>query len=393
MDIVVTQDFFPKIGGAHLWLYENYRRWPSSVKLLTHRYGYGTQEADSQKLFDAREHGSLQIFRENILIEDVNLFDSRCRKRFWHITSIIGQLVQPNSTTIHCLRAFPEGFSGLLYKLRNPFKTSLVVYAHGEEILVAKSSKQLQIIAGLVYRAANLVIANSKNTEVLVKSLCSQATTVCIHPGVDAGFFLRTKQELAVYRRQWRWPEDTIVVSSIARMEPRKNQATVLKAIADLRDEGLPLAYVCGGDGEERTKLQEITRNLGIDDWVRFTGILSEDEKVMIYGASDIYAMPSIRCGQMLEGFGIVFLEAAAAGIPSICGDIGGQPEAVLDQKTGIVVNGLDIVAVKAAIRRLAIDSELRSKMGQEGVLWAKEHDWGRVSATTYAEILNYTTI
>ncbi|MCB0450942.1 MAG: glycosyltransferase family 4 protein [Confluentibacter sp.] len=391
MDIIVTQDFFPKIGGAHLWLYETYRRWPSPVKLLTHRYGCETREADSQTIFDARKHGSLRIFRENIAIDNISLFNSQCRNHFWQVSSIIRRLMDRNSNTIHCLRAFPEGFLGLLCKLKNPFQTCLIVYAHGEEILVAKSSRQLWVIANLVYRIANLVIVNSKNTELLVKSLCPQAITVCIHPGVDTTLFLRKKQELEAYRQQWQWPKNTIVVSTVARMEPRKNQATVLRAIADLRREGLPLAYVCGGGGEERAKLYETTQSLGLDAWVRFTGVLTEDEKIMIYGASDIYAMPSIEYGQMIEGFGIVFLEAAAAGIPSICGSVGGQPEAVLDQKTGIVVNGLDVVAVKNAIRRLAIDSNLRDKMGQEGILWAQEHDWSRVSAAIYDAILNHT--
>lgn len=391
MDIIVTQDFFPKIGGAHLWLYETYRRWPSPIKLLTHQCENGTKEADDQALFDTKAHGSLRIERQDILIEDINIFDSVSRKRFWQVSSIIHRLREKKSTTIHCLRAFPEGFSGLLCKLRDPLKVHLIIYAHGEEILVAKSSKQLQIIANLVYRAANLVITNSRNTEILVKNLCPQAKTVCIHPGVDANAFQRDKQEFKAHRLKWGWPLNTIIVSTIARMEPRKNQATVLNAIAELRREGLPLAYICGGDGEERGNLYEMTEKLGLTDWVLFTGVLTEDEKILTYGASDIYAMPSIEFGQMIEGFGIVFLEAAAAGVPSICGNIGGQPEAVLNQKTGIVVNGLDLLSVKEAIKRLAIDSTLRNTMGHEGISWSKENDWSQVSEKIYAEILYHS--
>jgi phosphatidylinositol alpha-1,6-mannosyltransferase len=154
----------------------------------------------------------------------------------------------------------------------------------------------------------------------------------------------------------------------------------VIRAIAELRREGLPLAYVCGGGGEEKTKLVELVDALEMHEWVRFTGVLTDDERALTYGASDIYAMPSIMYGQMTEGFGIVFLEAAAVGIPSIAGNVGGQAEAVLDGKTGVVVDGLDLPQVKAAIKRLALDSSLRDQMGEEGVKWARSHDWAVVS-------------
>ena len=71
---------------------------------------------------------------------------------------------------------------------------------------------------------------------------------------------------------------------------------------------------------------------------MRFTGAVSDAEKKLIFAACDIHAMPSVQLGEMIEGFGIVFLEAAAAGKPSICGNIGGQAEAVLDGRTGLVV-------------------------------------------------------
>jgi phosphatidylinositol alpha-1,6-mannosyltransferase len=170
-------------------------------------------------------------------------------------------------------------------------------------------------------------------------------------------------------------------------MEQRKNHATVVKAIGELRGDGLPVAYVCGSDGEERDQLLRLAKQLGLQQWVRFTGTVSDEEKLLTYRASDIYAMPSIQCGEMIEGFGIVFVEAAASGIPSISGNVGGQAEAVLDGRTGLVVDGESLTQVKEAIRALVTDGSVRERMGKEGRRWAAEHDWDKVVEKTWRAI------
>ncbi len=117
-------------------------------------------------------------------------------------------------------------------------------------------------------------------------------------------------------------------------------------------------------------------------------GFVSEKEKILAFNLADIYIMPSIKHGSMIEGFGIVFLEAAAAGIPSIAGNVGGQPEAVRDGETGIVVNGKSREEVKDALRYLILNPEVRERMGKKGKKWAKQHEWKRISEKIYLEFL-----
>ncbi len=387
-DIVITQDFFPKIGGAHYFLYEVYRRWPAPVLLLTRPYEDSPQESAAQAEFDCRSHGSLRIVREDMAIGEIDFLKSSSRRRIGAVVRHVLTLAAGRPVTLHCLRAFPEGLVGLLSKLRRPLSTRLVVYAHGEEVLVARSSRQLKFIASLVYRFADLVIANSRSTEALVRGLAPRAVVACLHPGVDAAAYVCPRNEIEAFRAQWGWPPETIVASTISRMETRKNQSAVIAAVAALRkEEGLPLAYVCAGDGEERPRLVELATALGVAPWVRFPGAVSEKEKVLTFAASDIHVMPSIRVGEMIEGFGIVFLEAAAAGVPSICGNIGGQPEAVLDGETGLVVDGTDPVSVRRAILRLAADAPMRARMGQAAQARARELDWNKVAAAVSSAV------
>jgi phosphatidylinositol alpha-1,6-mannosyltransferase len=380
MDVVLTQDFFPQIGGAHLWLYEVYRRWPQPVRVLTRPYEHDAVEIAAARAFDARPHGAIGILRRDITVNDINLASPSCLRRLWSAQREITRAASGEQAVVHCLRAFPEGLVALLYKLLH-VRARLIVYAHGEEILVAHASRQLRLVAGLVYRCADLVIANSANTRKLVHELVPGARVVVIHPGVDFNAFRQPAISKDVLRRQWGWPADSVVVITVSRMEPRKNQSAVLQAVATLRNEGLPIAYVCAGDGECRGQLERRARELGLAGWVHFPGTLSDAEKIQALAAADIFAMPSIRAGEMIEGFGIVFIEAAAAGLPSVGGDIGGQPEAVLDGQTGLVVDGRDASAIVAALRRLAVSPSERSGMAQAGQRFAATLDWSQVAA------------
>lgn len=389
-DVVVSFDFPPQIGGAHLWLYEVYRRWGSEVSLLTHQYSSVPAEAEEQREFDRGRHGSLRIYREARRLRSIDLLNPSCLRGFWSQATAIGKFSGRDSakaTRVHALKAFPEGFAALLYKSLHPRSCRMIIYAHGEEILVAQKSLQLRLIAKRVYSAADLVIANSENTRQIVNEFCPAARVVCIHPGVDAATFERDENAGAAFRASWGWPPATVVVCTVARMEARKNHAAVIHAIGQLRRERLQVAYVCGGDGPERERLERLVTDAGLGRWVVFLGRLSERDKRNLYSAADIYAMPAVQVGEMVEGFGIVFLEAAASGLPSICGSSGGQAEAVRHGCTGFVVDGSNSQAVASCIAGLSRDPALRTTMGNAGREWAIQHDWSKVVRNTRFEM------
>jgi phosphatidylinositol alpha-1,6-mannosyltransferase len=173
----------------------------------------------------------------------------------------------------------------------------------------------------------------------------------------------------------------------MARMEPRKNHLKVIESVDVLRKQGVNVAYIVGSDGEEKSRLKKRVKDLNLDRFVHFTGHVTEEERIAVFLISDIHVMPSVQAGSMIEGFGIVFIEAAAAGIPSIAGNTGGQQEAVQDGKTGLVVDGNNFSELKDAIKFLIKNEQIRRKMGESGKIWAQKNDWYQIAKQTYETI------
>jgi len=378
--IILSQDFFPAVGGAHHWLYEVYSRWPEQVVALVTDYSMQQSLSERQLVFDQSDHGRLSITRHHHVFEELHILSLRFWCKIWQIHNLIRQKSAHNDVMIHCLRAYPEGFVAALYKRLHGNKPRIATYAHGEEILTAQTSRQLNWMATSAYKAADYVIANSHSTENLLKDFCDHPNIHIVHPGVNLCAFICTEKEVEHQRQQWGVSTDDIVLLSISRMEPRKNHARVLKAVAELRSLGLPVVYVAASDGEEKPVLQQLANDLGIAEHVHFPGYIDDRERGLYFSAADIHVQPSIQSGSMIEGYGIVFIEAAAAGLPSIAGDIGGQEEAVLDGETGFVVDGTDQKQLIYTIKNLAQSPGLRKQMGEAGRVWAGKNNWEQIA-------------
>ena len=152
---------------------------------------------------------------------------------------------------------------------------------------------------------------------------------------------------------------------SVARLdagEQQKGIDHVLKAVSRLKRQLPDVRYRIVGHGSDLQRLEGIARDLGIDDRVEFLGVVNDLELAEIYSSCDVFVLPS---GQ--EGFGMVFIEAMAAGKPVIAARAGAIPEVVVDGQTGLLVGYGDDAALADAIARLFADPELRSRLGSAG--------------------------
>ena len=167
-------------------------------------------------------------------------------------------------------------------------------------------------------------------------------------------------------------------------MVPRKGQDALIAAWPTVRAQvsGDPVLLLVG-DGPYRSRLAAQARRLGVADSVLFTGPVTRDDLPACYDAGTIFAMPcrTRRAGLDVEGLGIVYLEAAATGLPVIGGDSGGAPDAVLDGETGYVVPGRDATVLADRLSELLSDPAGAAAMGDKGRSWIdREWTWELVA-------------
>jgi phosphatidyl-myo-inositol dimannoside synthase len=153
---------------------------------------------------------------------------------------------------------------------------------------------------------------------------------------------------------------------SLSRLVPRKGMDVLIEAANRLAPSYPDLVVAIGGDGRELPRLRRQAAAALVPVYV--LGRVSDDQRAALLGCADVFVMAcrSRWLGLEQEGFGIVFLEAAAAGVPQVAGNSGGAAEAVLDGVTGLVVDDPgDPGSVAEALRTLLSDPKLRTRMGR----------------------------
>jgi phosphatidylinositol alpha-1,6-mannosyltransferase len=143
----------------------------------------------------------------------------------------------------------------------------------------------------------------------------------------------------------------------------------LIRALARIRRRVPGAALLIVGDGPDRRRLESLAAGIEGHGSIRFAGAVSDEELPAYHAAADVFAMPcrSRLGGLEVEGFGIVFLEAAASGKPVVAGASGGAAEAVLDGETGLVIDGRRDDAVAEAISGLLLDPAQAERMGKAG--------------------------
>jgi len=259
----------------------------------------------------------------------------------------------------------------------------IAVLAHGTEFPLDPSpAKARRINAAL--RRARSIIASSHYTAGLAANFMQgvAAEIVVINPPIPPlpeptpGACAEIDAAIA-----GRGP----VIATLARLEPRKGVDAVLRALPALRGRHPGLVYLVAGAGADLARLQALAAELRVDDCVVFLGQVSDPRrKAALLTRSDLYAMPSRRVGNSVEGFGISYGEAAWFGVPSVAGGDGGAADAVVDDVTGLICDGGDDDSVLGALTRLLDDEGLRRRLG------AAAADLARAKLTWSAALPRY---
>lgn len=286
---------------------------------------------------------------------------------------------------LHCARVIPEGLVAMA--VHRALGTPYTVWVHGEEVSIYMRYAVKKRLMPRIFGGARAVFANSSFT--LGRATLAGAPidrTHVINPAVDADAFAGPFDTRPI-RERWNLAGRTVLLT-VGRLTRRKGHDVVLQSLARLRSQGAlgDVAWLVLSDGELEAELKSACTALGLDDVVRWVGPVRRDELGPYYAAADLFVMPNRTLDDDdVEGFGMVFLEASAAGVPVIGGRSGGVPDAVSEGESGLLVDGASIESVTAAISSLLSDPERRRTLGDGGRAWARGFSWERAAARVRA--------
>jgi phosphatidylinositol alpha-1,6-mannosyltransferase len=250
--------------------------------------------------------------------------------------------------------------------------------AHGNDYLAAQRRWHRSLFNWLLGHSHPLVTHTRANAQRLNELGFAGARV--IYPGTDP---IRFTPAVAV-------PPFPPVLLTVGRLVSRKGIDTVLEALPLLLLRVPDLQYMIVGDGPDRPRLQSLVQALKLQNVVSFRGEVTDAQLLATYHQAHIFVMP-VREEQQaasVEGFGIVYLEASACGLPVIAGRSGGAIEAVRDGQTGYLVEPRDPEALAKKVLTLLQNAELRQQMGQNGRRWVEtEMNWDR-AAQQFLQIL-----
>lgn len=345
--LLVTNDFPPKIGGIQSLLWEWWRRLPpESFAVLTSPY-------EGAEAFDAAQQFHIERTREPVLLPHP-----------WMVRRIDAMARAVSADLVVLDPALPLGLVGPSLEL--PYDVVL----HGAEVTVpGRLPLSKQTLAYVLRRARHVVAAGGYPANEAEHAARRTLPITVVPPGVDTERF-RPLGDAArsAARAHFGIAADAELIVSVSRLVPRKGFDTAIRAAAHLRSSRPRLILAIAGSGRDEKRLRALATSLAAP--VLFLGRVSNDDLPRLYGCADVYAMLCRNRwgGLEQEGFGIVFLEAAACGVPQVAGDSGGAAEAVDDGNTGIVVREPDDPrAVAAAFEQLLADPVRAHAMGMAG--------------------------
>jgi phosphatidylinositol alpha-1,6-mannosyltransferase len=357
--LIVTNDFPPRQGGIQSFVYELARRLdPEQLTVYAPRWD-GDAAFDAAQSFEVVRHPtSLMIGGPDVRRRAAGLVRSRQAEVVIFGASAPLGLITP--------------------VLRRAGAARAIGITHGHEAGWAALPAARQLLRRIGDETDVLTYLGEYFRVRLAGALrpAAAARLTRLHPGVDAAAFRPDPAARAAVRERYGLG-DRPVVTCVSRLVPRKGQDTLLRAWPSVLRRVPDAALLIVSGGPYAKTLHQLAARSGLGGSVRFTGPVPQGELPAHYAAGDVFAMPcrTRRGGLDVEGLGIVYLEASAAGLPVVGGDSGGAPDAILPGETGYVVGGRDVAALTDRLVTLLEDPAAAKAMGANGRAWV-ERDW-----------------
>jgi glycosyltransferase involved in cell wall biosynthesis len=211
-----------------------------------------------------------------------------------------------------------------------------------------------------------LFVSQTEQSYAITNHIAPESKTLVVGQGVDLEEFCEgrlPRDVRAVVSRTYGLNPAAPIVGSVARLVPHKGHDCLLRAAAILLKDLPDTQFLIAGGGPEQRPLEELAEKLGIRESIRFTGFLPSREEVLsIFSSLDLFVLPTRK-----EGFGVVFVEAMASGLPVVAFDIAPVNTIVKHNETGILVPEEDAQALCDGLKHILAHIDIRKSMGMAG--------------------------
>lgn len=356
--LILTHEFAPTKGGIATFTEEMARAAVKLGRVVEVWAPKAEKNQDSDFPFTIRRlelKGSQDISCQARLAMEMIRERRRMRKA-------IVYLCEPGPVLAMCYLQF--------FKTFKPGK--LVITFHGSEIQTFAANPGKRVAVNALIKRADRISTPSEFTHSLLKKHFS---------GARQKTFLTPcalRSDFAASAARPTRSSKKVNILTVGRLHPRKGQAFILAALAQLpRQLRRQVTFWIVGTGKKHgyeAELRQLAKTIDFD--VKFFGDVSNEQLEDLYAHADIFSMTSVNFRKSVEGFGLVYLEAAAHGLPIVAHRIGGVAEAVSHGENGILVEPGNQAQLTDAFAQLIQDRELREKMGRNGKKWARRNTW-----------------
>ncbi len=357
--LFVTNDFGPRAGGIETFIIGLIERRAFASTIV-----YTSAQANSQEYYQKWEKKyGVKVIRDS----------SRILLPTPRVAQRISALIKTEGISAAAFgAAAPLGL--LAHSMKRSGIVRIVALTHGHEVWWAKVFPFNLLLRRIGTGVDSLTYLGEYTRQMISRPLTQSAKNAMIKiaPGIDTDHFSpRNSDNL----RQSLQLSDKKVIVCVARLVHRKGQDKLIDAMPSILESISNAHLLIVGQGPYQSKLVKRVKKLGLEENVTFVGRINYEKLPEYICVGDLFAMPSrSRFGGLeVEGLGIAYLEASACGLPVIAGSSGGAPDAVVDGKSGAVVNGTDITAIANTVIKFLRDPEGSQQMGQFGRNWVVE--------------------
>jgi phosphatidylinositol alpha-1,6-mannosyltransferase len=278
---------------------------------------------------------------------------------------------------IHAGQFFSAGLAALL--CRKAFSVPYVLYVFGADLLALSRGPLLRRLSRAILDNCAGIIACSHFTSRLIRQHYRLGSPICvINPGVEERYFNAYTGRAQALRGQYGLAGKRVLIT-VGRLVERKGHDIVIGCLRELLKKIPELHYLVVGDGPFRVSLERLSRAYGVAGSVTFCGRVPYGELPAHYLLGEVFIMISRQIEDRgdVEGFGIVYLEANAAGLPVVGARTGGTPDAVNHEVNGVLVeDAISEPEIIGAVVNLFRDDGYRRRLSAQAALFAKDHSW-----------------